>query len=303
MSTAHLHFESWRLAWRGLWRKLAPRCGRCDRLHARSLWRRWRGKKRGVVIQGSWYCLEGCLEQILSEALTRTRSTAKHSPGSHRIPLGLLLLSRQQLTPGQLRRALAAQRSAGRGRIGEWLQNLGFVSEQQITAALARQWACPVLRLESLPSAHLPQIPLALLETFAMLPVVYVPATTTLHVAFADRIEYGVLYAVEQMLQCRTEPCLAPSSQLRSSLRELAGRRAETEILFEQVADVSEFARIVRSYSARVAASEIRLASCGSHIWVRLLRRANRPLDLVLRCPREAALSPVSAMPGVAPAV
>ena len=34
-------------------------------------------------------------------------------------------------------------------------------------------------------------------------------ATATLHLAFGEGIDYGVLYAIEQMLGCRTESCLA----------------------------------------------------------------------------------------------
>ena len=145
---------------------------------------------------GSWYCLEGCLERALAEAIRRTPSAVRKTAGAHRIPLGLQLLSRDQLTAEQLRTALAAQRSAGCGRIGEWLQALGFVTEQQITAALARQWACPVLQSENLPPQldSTFEIPVALLEAFAMVPVNYVAATRTLFIAFSDGIDYGVLF-------------------------------------------------------------------------------------------------------------
>jgi len=62
---------------------------------------------------------------------------------SHRVPLGLLLLSRQQMTAAQLRTALERQRASGEGRIGDWLRRWVLPSELQITAAVARQWRVP----------------------------------------------------------------------------------------------------------------------------------------------------------------
>ena len=56
-----------------------------------------------------------CLELALLEVLTRARPTPHRAAiAPHRIPLGLLLLSRQQLTALQLRTALETQRAAGR---------------------------------------------------------------------------------------------------------------------------------------------------------------------------------------------
>jgi len=261
-----------------------------------------RGAPPRILIQGTRYCVEGCLERVLSDLLGRLHRTPKHKAGPRRIPLGLLLLSRQQLTAEQLQAALAAQRAAGCGRIGEWLQTLGFVNEQQVTTALARQWSCPVLRSESLLQPafdRTPQIPLALLESHLMIPVAYVEATTTLHIAFAEGIDYSVLYALEQMLGCHTEPCLAVPTALRQRLQALSAKRGESEMLFDRVADPAEFTRIVQSYSVRVAASEIRLAACGGHVWVRLLRPAGHPLDLLLRSFQESAAlsSPLAAVP------
>jgi hypothetical protein len=311
MGTASLHFGAWGLAWRDFLKKFAPSCGRLDCRHTQSVWRRYRRKSHGVVIQGLRYCLQDCMERALVDALDGMGPVSQRAPAPHRVPLGLLLLSRRQLTADQLRAALAAQRTAGRGRIGEWLQALGFSSEHQVTAALARQWSCPVLRTESWhrdgplkhgflnqASAHrgysnarsarpefgrTPQIPLALLQSFFMIPVDYVAATETLHLAFGEGIDYSVLYAVEQMLGCRTEFCLAVPSLVRQQLDSLAGPRAESEVVFDRVADSSEFSRIIRSYSLRVSAAEIRLAACGPHLWVRLLRPSHPPLDLLLR--------------------
>jgi len=296
MGTASLHFDAWSLVWREFWRKLAPRCGHIDCRHRQSLWRRLRGKPPGVLIQGSRYCVDECLERALTDLVRRARAASKRALAPHRVPLGLVLLSRQQLTAEQLRTALEAQRSAGRGRIAEWLQTLGFASEQQVTAALARQWSCPVLRENSLTAGiaapgtgRAPQIPVTLLESFVMIPLDYVEATATLHIAFGEGVDYGVLYAIERMVGCHTEPCMAAPTFVRRNLEALSRHRGESEVVFDRVADAAEFSRIIRSYCIRLAASEIRLTACGPHLWVRLFRPSRGPLDLLLGSPHEAA--------------
>ena len=281
MGTATLHFDAVSLAWRGFWRKLAarehPSC-----IHFRQAWPRFRSRPHVVLLEGSQYCADRCLETALIDALRRVRPISKQPGGAHRIPLGLLLLSRQQLTAEQLRSALEVQRAAGHGRIGEWLQSLGFASEQEVTAALARQWSCPVLRADSplILAQAAPRIPFTLLEASSMVPVNYVEATATLHIAFSECIDYTTLYAIEQMTGCHTEPCMAAPSFVRAGIQSLADR-PEHEFVFECVADAAEFSRIVRSYAARLFASEIRLASCGSYTWVRLLRRTEVTHDLL----------------------
>jgi hypothetical protein len=287
MGTASLHFDPWTLAWRWLERKLACGCAHPECAQAHGVRRPWRGKPAKVLIRGSWYCVEGCAERALHDALRPSRPTTERTP-NRRIPLGLVLLSRQQLTIDQLRHALESQRMAGRGRIGEWLQTLGFVSEQQVTNALARQWSCPVLRAGSafLTPARTPQIPTQLLESFAMMPVDYIESTATLHMAFSEGIDYRVLFALEHMLGCHTEPCLALPSLLRRRLEAMGGHRGEREIVFDRAADLSEFIQIVRSYSVKIAATEIRLAAPGSYLWARLLHHSRPALDLLLRCPR-----------------
>ena len=286
------------LAWRGLWRKLAPECGRADCVHTRSLWRRMRVSRQRILIQGSRYCREGCLHRALGEAFERLRAASPRASAPHRIPLGLLLLSGRHLTEQQLRAALEAQHTAGRGRIGEWLQALGFASEQQVTSALARQWGCPVWHAASVMAGNCtPQIPAALLESFVMMPVDYVAATRTLHMAFGEGIDYSVLYAIGQMADCRTEPCMAAASAVRQHLEAQSGPRAENEVVFDRLADDAECSRIIASYAIGVTASEVRIAACGPYFWVRLLPFSRIPLDLLFRTPRWLPVLPPVPIP------
>lgn len=261
-----------------------------------------RRRSRGTLMQGLRYCRGECLEQALLEVLRRSqRAASPPSLASHRIPLGLLLLSRQQLTGEQLRVALQMQRegnqdSGGKNsgsknsegnkkKIGLCLQDLGFVTEQQVTAALARQWSCPMLRTapKAMEASRFPAIPNLLLESFQMIPVELVEASGTLLMAFSEGIDYTVLYAIEQMLGYRTEACFVSPSILQTSLQKLARRPGPGDVIFDRIKDAGECAGIIGSYSTAVRAEVVRLAQCGEHIWVRLERAQEKTVTLVMR--------------------
>lgn len=295
MGKDRMSWKSWNQAWRDFRQKLAVECGSCGSSHSRSPWRGLRGRPRGVRLRGSWYCRPECLERAVLEVLGQGQPASRRVlVAGHRVPLGLLLLSRQQLTAAQLRTGLAMQRAAGHGKIGEWLQRLGFATEPQITAALARQWSCPVLRTGpgGLVARDCAPIPVPLLESFQMIPVQLAEATGTLLLAFGEGVDHSVLFAVEQMLGYRTEACLVCPSALQKGLQELAERRGAGDAVFERVEDHGECARIIGSYSARVGAEEVRLARCGGHIWIRLERPLGETVNLVLRAPTDAVSGP-----------
>jgi len=280
---------AWRSAWHDTRQKLFPKSAPgC--IHLCHPWRRLRPRAPAVLFEGVRYCIGQCLETALTGALRRTVPPSAREI-SHRIPLGLLLLSRRDVSAEQLRAGLEAQRAHGSGKIGEWLESLGFINENQVTAALARQWGCPISKVNSFVHRAFPgpQIPLALLEKSKMIPVEFVPSSATLLVAFANGIEYQSLLAIEQMLGCRTEPCMAVSSFVSTGLRELSSEQDDAEFVFDKINDASEFCRIVRSYCLRLLPSEIRLVNCGPYIWVRLFRTAAKPVDLLMCLPVQRA--------------
>src|SRR5579885_2884195 len=131
---------------------------RCSDRNCKSGQAMWSGlsqARRAVDLQGLRWCFPRCFNREL-ERLILEASSGQWTPAARprRMPLGLLLLSRGQLTSEQLQQALDAQRLAGRVPIGKLLRDLNFVSENQVTAALAAQWGCPVIR--ALPPLTIP---------------------------------------------------------------------------------------------------------------------------------------------------
>lgn len=238
----------------------------------RRLWRRiwwWNG---AIGLQGLRYCAPQCFEQALQTSFLRaSRTGAAQQPVQHRIPLGLLMLSRGQLTNQQLRSALDAQRESGRYRLGEWLERLGFATEQQVTAALGAQWSCPVLttRVQLDPDC-VRLLPYRLLEQFRMLPLQFVSRTRTFYLAFSDGIDYRALHAIEQILECHTDPCLIGPSQWEEAMEAVVRDRGLGDFLFEGWRDASEMARITCSYVLKLGADDVRVAGFEGYIWARL---------------------------------
>ncbi len=270
-----------RAKWTGLRRSLCPACS--DPACRRGRWKApWR--QSGFRLHGTWYCAPECLELALAAHYRRLgRRSKKEDIPAHRVPLGLILLAKGWLTSAQLRAALQAQQIAGHGRIGEWLVETGVTSEDKVTAALAQQWGCPVYPMDSCSELRwADMIPLALLEAFRIVPVYYVASTRALHIAFCDGVDHSILYRLEQMLDCRTEPCLLASSVMQRLLERVRERNRSNEITFERVSDAAEMARITRSYVINLSAADTRIIDCGEQVWVRL-RCAPENMNLVFQ--------------------
>ena len=259
-----------------------PRCAHSG-CEYRALWRRLL-PVHGIQLQQQWYCSPQCFEHAARRCFSRASTTPAAPPrGQHRIPLGLVLLSRGQLSNAQLRSALQAQRESGRGRIGQWLEKLGFATEQQVTAAMGMQWACPVLPASAVGSAadFAATLPIGLLESFRMLPV-HFSRERVLYLAFSEGVDYTALYAIEQALQCRTEACLIGTTTMDAALARLAQHRREADYRFGDWLSDAEMARITCGCVIKFGAREVRIVACGEYVWARLETESG-PTNLLFR--------------------
>src|SRR5579883_2214366 len=106
-------------------RVLPPRCshGACRSRRLANLWT----AKSPLWFRGSWFCSPSCAEPAIHRYLAQL-AWAPLPPAlpPHRVPLGLLLLSRGDVSESQLQLALDAQRQNQARKIGEWLQLLRF---------------------------------------------------------------------------------------------------------------------------------------------------------------------------------
>ena len=228
---------------------------------------------RGRSLNGKWYCSPECFEPALTSAVGQLITRREPRPVvAHRIPLGLLMLSRGIVDDEQLKKALKAQKDSGAGRVGEWLRHIGAVSEEQVTQILGVQLSIPVFPLQQsrayLDCAHL--VPLSLLEEAEMVPVHHLPSSQHLFIAFIDRINYSALYAIERMLECHTEPCLAMQSLVLKALQEIRGMPRPAEVMVGYISEAREMATTIVAQAERMDATDIRVNGFDNTIWARL---------------------------------
>ena len=256
-----------------------PTCHNSTCRRTGELWRRRHGESPGISCEGGWYCGADCLESVLNKLLTSTPGLRGPIRG-HRIPLGLWLFERGEISASQLKLAIEQQRARQGARIGECLREIGAASERQITRAIAGQWSCPVFRLDGGPNIPAELVPYPLLERHRMLPVHAARDRSVLHIAFCQRVDYSALYAIQHMLQRTIQPCIAGESELLRGLESARQGRPESEILFEGEHGPREIARIARSYAVQVQAEDARVALLPNHAWI-ALKRAQKTWNLV----------------------
>jgi hypothetical protein len=178
----------------------------------------WRNRSFPVFESG-WTCSRECtagrvLAALRREMGNRGRTTEEYR---HRIPLGLLMLDQGWVSKLQLRRALEAQKGAGKGRLGQWLVKQGAVSERTVARALGMQWSCAVLEPEERPSEKLPLIlPRFFVEAFGALPL-RMAAPRLLYMGFEDRLDPVLALAVERMNGIRVESGVVPGREFREA--------------------------------------------------------------------------------------
>ncbi len=244
----------------------SPDCGHDPTIRQR-LWR----STPSVQLHGLTFCFPECLERELRRRLQHTSTVPRRDQvNSCRVPLGLLMLSRGELTSQQLQQALEVQKKTGTGRIGEWLQQLGYARDITVAAALASQWSCPVVKTVPAGVGSC-TIPFYLLKHFGMAPVHFSSDRLMLHMAFADKIEHRALFAIEQMMKCKTEACLTTRAEIDAALVRIEEQNSGGEKLFEGMSDPGERTRIISSYISTLHATEVRIASCGELLWARII--------------------------------
>jgi hypothetical protein len=261
--------------WREKVSRYFPECAqaRCHPHGARLPARRWRGL--GVSLREKWYCSPRCLLPALERSILELLPAAEAPVGrAHRVPIGLLLLQRGAIDEEQLRQALALQQEHGEGRVGDWLRRIGAANERDITRALATQWGCPVFPLERDQGYRLSAglVPLALCQTHRLLPVFHSADRSLLYVAFTSGVDHAVLYGIEQILGCRTVPCIVCESAYATAMTDLENLAAEPEaMIFDSVRDPFEIAHAACGFGERLGAQALQLARVGRSLWVRFL--------------------------------
>ena len=247
----------------------------CANPHCASGWLHlWRSRE-APVFENGWCCSAQCTRARVEAAVRREMDArgAVRETHRHRIPLGLAMLEQGWISQRDLRAALAAQRSAGGGKLGEWLVRQRSASEELVTRTLGLQWGCPVLSVEY----HNPEdltslVPRLFIDAFGALPL-RVAAGKILYLGFEDRADPAVALAVERMTGLRVEAGLVQGSLFRlAHTRALEARFPPVELIeaATEQAMAMAFARAIEERQP-VEARLVRVHDC---FWLRLWRRS-----------------------------
>ena len=239
-------------------------------------------RQTGIRLFEKWFCGPNCFEQGARQKISMLLSVRRgqEAPTAMRMPLGLVLLQRGILSHEQVKVALDRQKSTG-GNFGDVVQELGFATQQHVTAAVAGQWGCPVFALGDLPLATEIRIPRILLEQYQMLPVHFSEVGRKLMIGFVSRVHHHVLYTIEQMTACTAAPCFITADEYRQRVQHLALGTAENELVFDGANGTIEIAKMVRNYANQLGAEHTRFGLCKDYLWVRILGR--QEMDLLFR--------------------
>jgi hypothetical protein len=237
----------------------------------------------GIYLGKEWFCGPECFEAFLNGTITAAIVSKQVNEPSktRRMPLGLLLLQRGVLTSDQLALARAKQQADG-VNLGAAAQDLGFATAEQVTAAVAAQWSCPVFALGGR-SLSLPvHVPRRLLEEYEMLPVHFVEADKRLMVGFVTRVQYQILSTIESITGCDALPCFITAKDFQRHLQACGAPAPENEIIFDRPMATSEIARMGRNYVSQLGARETRLGMCRDYLWIRIWSNQHQT-DLLFR--------------------
>jgi hypothetical protein len=122
------------------------------------------------------------------------------------------------------------------------------VTERQVVASLALQWATPVL---AFPAEALPEntVLWELWKALRIMPVRLAPTKHVLYVAFSDPVDHSLLRAIEHMTGWSTSACVVSDQAMNRLLSKVRPPDKDSTHTFENVAEPAEMARIVVSYA------------------------------------------------------
>ncbi|HMF91095.1 MAG TPA: type IV-A pilus assembly ATPase PilB [Candidatus Angelobacter sp.] len=156
--------------------------------------------------------------------------------------LGDLLVKEKIITPEQLERALKAQKEAGHNaRLGSTLVQLGFVSDEDVTNFLSRQYGVPAINLQyfEIDPTVVKLIPEETAKRYQILPLSRVGASLT--IAMVDPTNVFAMDDIKFMTGFNIEPVVASAPAISEAIEKAYGSSgAQEENVDELLASMEE---------------------------------------------------------------
>jgi type IV pilus assembly protein PilB len=154
--------------------------------------------------------------------------------------LGDLLVKEKVITPEQLEQAMKAQKEAPNSRLGGILVKLGFLTDEDVTNFLSRQYGVPAINLSffEIDSAVVKLIPHDTAKRYQILPLSRVGASLT--IAMVDPTNVFAMDDIKFMTGFNIEPVVASETAIMEGIEKAYNVSAPEENLEAVMASMSE---------------------------------------------------------------
>src|SRR5947209_13133589 len=145
--------------------------------------------------------------------------------------LGDLLVKEKVLSPEQLEQALKAQKdSGGKDRLGSVLVKLGYLSDDDVTNFLSRQYGVPAINLQffEIDPAVVKLIPEATAKRYQILPLSRVGAALT--IAMVDLTNVFAMDDIKFMTGFNIEPVVASEAAIMEGIEKAYAGNQEDDL-------------------------------------------------------------------------
>src|ERR1700676_852009 len=152
--------------------------------------------------------------------------------------LGEILIKESLITSDQLQKALEHQKASG-GRLGTCLMKLGYISEDEITGVLSRQYGVPSINLKyyEVDATVIKLIPQDTAIRYQIVPLSRVGWTLT--VAMTDPTNVFAMDDIKFMTGFNVEPVVASETAISEAIHKFYGAVESVEELDKVMKDLA----------------------------------------------------------------
>src|SRR6202795_1872016 len=172
--------------------------------------------------------------------------------------LGDLLVKEKIITPEQLEQATKAQKEQN-VRLGSALVKLGFLTDEDVTNFLSRQYGVPAINLSyfEIDPAVVKLIPQETAKRYQILPLSRVGASLT--IAMVDPTNVFAMDDIKFMTGFNIEPVVASESAILEGIEKAYGSSQEEDMekVMQSVADMGEADVELQAEEEQMALSEL----------------------------------------------
>jgi len=154
------------------------------------------------------------------------------------VRLGEILIKENLITPEQLKQALDYQKQHG-GRLGTCMMKMGFISDDEITAVLSRQYGVPSINLKyyEVDASVIKLIPQDTAIRYQIVPLSRVGSTLT--IAMTDPTNVFAMDDIKFMTGFNVEPVVASESAITEAIHKFYGEAESAEELSRVMKDLA----------------------------------------------------------------